>query len=87
MGIVKVLVTSGESDLRRRVVDRLLAGGHDARALTGALPSGPELREVLAGAGAAVHAVGGLAGTDDVALGDTRRVARAAAATGTKQKP
>jgi hypothetical protein len=83
MAIVKVVVTPGDGALRRPIVARLLAGGHDARPLVGPLPPGPELRELLGGAGAVVHAAGGLHGTSDLDLADTRRVAKAAAATGT----
>jgi hypothetical protein len=84
MGVVKVVLTSREGALRRRLVDRLRAGGHDPRPLGDApLPAGAELRDALGGAGAVVHAAGGLHGPADVELDDTRRVAKAAAATGT----
>jgi hypothetical protein len=83
MGIVKVVVTHANGALQARVRDRLLAAGHDARALHGALPPGSELRAAFDGAGAVIHAAGGLRGTVDVELADARRVAKAAAATGT----
>jgi hypothetical protein len=84
MTVVKVVLTSREGALRRRLVDRLRAGGHDPRPLSDApLPAGAELRDALGDAGAVVHVAGGLHGPADADLDDTRRVARAAAATGT----